>query len=164
MVRPTINSEKHYVAQSLDTVDDNTIKSRAIASAAVNPSTQQQVRVGSSIKALYIELWLLAASSQPVFQITTIEKIVAGADTMTTEQASNLHTYPNKKNILFTTQGLVGDANSNPIPVLRQWIKIPKGKQRMGLGDTFYINVAARGEAGGNNLEMCGMFIYKEYF
>ncbi len=163
MVRPTINSEKHLRAISLTTIDDNTAQSFVLIDAVVAPSVSSQVRVGAVVKAIHVELWYLSSSAQPTFHVSTIEKLVSGQIDPTSVQMSALHDYPNKKNIFKTSQGLVGDANSNPIPVFREWIPIPKGKQRFGLGDRLIITVAARGEAA-NDVEVCGMNIYKEYF
>ncbi len=163
-MRATINSEKHYRAISLNTVEFNTAESFELVVAVDVPGVAPaEVRVGATVKAVWLELWYLMSGSQPGFQVSTFEKIVAGQDSPTSAQMSDLQGYPNKKNILQTYQGLVGDANSNPIPVFRGWIKIPKGKQRMGLGDSISVNVAARGEAG-NDLEICGMAIFKEYY
>ena len=163
MVRPTINSEKHYRAISLTTVEDNTSETFRLVNADADPTVASQVRIGSTIKAIWLELWYLSSASQPTFQVSTLEKIVAGQDDPTSAQMSDLFTYPNKKNIFVTSQGLVGDANTNPIPIFRDWYKIPKGKQRMGLGDSIAVTVAARGEAN-NDVEVCGMAIFKEYF
>ncbi len=162
-MRPTINSEKHYHPRSLQQVDENTVVTMVIANAVISPADGSEVRVGSVLKAVHVEMWYLGSSAQPVFQVSTVEKLPSGLENPTSAQMSDLHKYPNKKNIFQTSQGLVGDSNSNPIPVYREWIKIPKGKQRMGLGDRLVLNVAARGEAN-NDLEVCGMFIYKEYF
>ncbi len=162
-MRPPINSEKHYRAISLATITENTVQSFALVTAVANPSVSSEVRVGAIVKAVHVELWYLGDAAQAVFQVSTFEKLVSGQDSATSVQMSALHDYPNKKNIFETTQGLVGDNNSNPIPAFRHWIKIPKGKQRMGLGDSIVLNVAARGETN-NDLEVCGMAIYKEYF
>ncbi len=162
-MRPTINTEKHYFQQSLTTVEENTVFSTNILVANANPTGPNHVRIGAIVSAIFVEIWMLSSSAQPTFQICTVEKIVAGGDRPTSAQMSVLHDYPNKKNILFSSQGLVGDANSNPIPVLRQWIKIPKGKQRFGNEDAMILNVAARGEAN-NDVQICGEFVYKEQF
>jgi len=161
-MKPTINSEKHFRPTSLTTVDNNTVVNAVIFEAVASPSTSGHVRVGAVIKAVHVELWYISSGSQPTFQVSTVEKVVAGGTPCTSDQMSNLHDYPNKKNILETSQGLVGDANSNPMPVFRHWIKVPKGKQRFGLGDAMYLNIAARGEAS-NDVEICGMNIFKEY-
>ena len=163
MVRPTINSEKHINQRSLVTIDSGTIANINIAAATESPSAPSEVRIGASIKACYVEMWYVGSSSQPVIQTSTLEKKVAGVDSMTQVQSQLLDDYPNKKNILFSSQGIVGDANTNPVPLLRGWYKIPKGKQRFGQGDSLVLNISAIGEAQ-NDLEICGLFIFKEYF
>ncbi len=151
------------VPQSLTTVEENSVVSTIIVTAVANPTDNNHVRVGAIVKAVHVELWYLSSAAQPTFQVSTVEKLVGGSGSATSGQMSDLNTYPNKKNIFETSQGLVGDSNSNPMPVFKHWIKIPKGKQRMGLGDAIVINVAARGEAN-NDVEICGMYIYKEYY
>jgi len=59
---------------------------------------------------------------------------------------------------LYTTQGLTSEQNANAVPIIRQWFKIPKGKQRFGLGDQMVLNISAAQEG----VENCGMFIFKE--
>ncbi len=163
MVRPTINSEKHFHPVSLQTVAGQSITNLNIAVAVASPGAQNEVRVGALVKAVYIELWYIGSSTQPVIQTSTFEKISSDGPNMTQPQSQGLHTYPNKKNIFYTTQGVVGDANTNPAPLFKQWIAVPKGKQRMGLGDSLVLNVAALGEVD-QDLEICGMTIYKEYY
>jgi len=164
MVQPTINSDKHYRPITLTTVADNTALSISVVIARKNPAdVSSEIRSGAVVKAVFVELWMLSSASQPTFQVTTIEKIPADGSDPTSAQMSDLYTYSNKKNILRTSQGLVGDANSNPIPIFRDWIRIPKGKQRFGLDDRFVITVAARGESN-NDIEICGIAIYKEYY
>ncbi len=127
------------------------------------PSAPTDVRVGAVVKAVYVEMWYMGSGTQPVFQVSTLEKLSGGAPFMEFTDANTLNAYPNKKNILYLTQGLVGDANSNPIPIFRGWFKIPKGKQRIGIGDQIVFNVNAFGEAD-QDIEVCGQFTYKEYF
>ncbi len=162
-MRPTINSEKHFHARSLITVAEDTVLNLTMVEAVRDPTTGNQVRVGANVKAIHVEMWYVGSSAQPVFQVSIVEKRVGDGVDITSAQMSDLHLYPNKKNIFETSQGLVGDSNSNPIPVFRHWIKIPKGKSRMGLGDKLVLSIAARGEAQ-NDLEVCGMFIFKEYY
>lgn len=77
---------------------------------------------------------------------------------MTFTNSATLDSYSNKKNVLYTTQGLTPDANGNPIPFVRQWFKIPKGKQRFGLTDSLVLNISANVE----DVTHCGLMIYKE--
>ncbi len=149
--------------RSLSTVAENTASTFDLVVARADATLSNDVRVGAVVKAIFCELWMLGSSAQAVFQVLTVEKISSQGPDPTSTQMSALNSYPNKKNILYTSQGLVGDNNSNPIPVMRQWVKIPRGKQRFGLGDRLVFTVAARGEAN-NDLEICGQFIFKEQY
>jgi len=67
--------------------------------------------------------------------------------------------WDNKKNILFTSQGLINDVDSSAMNLYRGWIKIPKSKQRMGLGDLVSWHLRTVGQS----LNFCGFELYKEY-
>ena len=136
-----------------------TILDTTLVVAVDAPTTSVQVEQGSIVKAVFVELWILAGSQQPGSFTFTIEKLSGGQPQMTFLQGAQLYDYPNKKNILYTTQGVVGDANTNPTPIFRDWIKIPKGKQRFGLGDKLSWNLQANVE----DMTHCGLAIYKEY-
>ncbi len=164
-MKAPIHSVKHFVPTAITNVTSGAIVNLlvvdAVVASAVNLATE--VNEGSVIKAVWLELWGFGVGASNTGQtfIVTVEKTVAGQTSMTHAQALALMTYPNKKNVLYTTQGVTGariDGN-NSIPVLRQWIAIPKGKQRFGLGDQFVVNVASVVET----FQICGMFIYKEY-
>ncbi len=163
-MQATINSTKHYNHHAFFTVAgaavQNNVEINAVALSAV--TNANDVRSGSEIKAIYIEYWMSGdtADTQSTFNIT-VEKTSGGQPNMTFAQAINLMNYPNKKNILYTTQGLVGAQNvTNAIPIIRQWISIPKGKQRFGLGDDLRVNIASIT----GNIRLCGISIYKEYY
>ena len=91
--------------------------------------------------------------------ITTFEKVPGGKPAMTAAQSADLSSYPNKNNVFFVSQGLYPADNQNPLPVMRGWFKIPKGKQRMALGDKLVINFHSQT----NGIDACGISIYKEY-
>jgi len=160
-----INSNKHYVPQSLATVATGTITGRSAVNAVVAPAVANadEVRQGAIVKALFVEIWILGgeASGTNTSFILTIEKRPSAAPAMTFINSQGLGSYANKKNILYSTQGVVGSdqGGQGAIPVIRQWFKIPKGKQRMGLGDRIVVNISALA----NSLVICGQFIYKEY-
>ncbi len=80
----------------------------------------------------------------------------------TAGQIAALHDYANKKNILFTAQGLVTPTDGGQVPVLRGWYKIPKGKQRFGLGDRLFLTIR-NNNAAAIDINFCGLAIYKEY-
>jgi len=162
-MKAIVNSVKHIAQGSLTTIDSGNILNVTIAKTVnAEPINPTDVVVGSVIKAVFIEYWLLGSSAQPVVTTWTLEKVPNDGTPMTFLQNQELDKYSNKRNILKLGQGIVGDSNSNPIPVVREWVKIPKGKQRFAQGDALYFNVSSLGEAQ-NDLEICGVSVYKEY-
>ncbi len=157
-----INTTKHYLHHAFFTVAaaaiTNNDEVNAVALSAV--TNANDVQSGSIVKAIYIEYWMSgdSASAQSTFNIT-VEKVSGGQPDMTFANAVNLMAYPNKKNVLYTTQGLVGDSTNNAVPIIRQWIAIPKGKQRFGLGDQLRTNIASIT----GTIRLCGIVIFKEY-
>ncbi len=115
--------------------------------------------VGAVVKAVYVEVWILSDTTAFGNVNITVEKKNNAATNMTAAQSTTLDAYPNKAQILYTTQGLTSPNTANPTPFIRQWIAIPKGKQRMALGDTIGVNISAIVLA----LEACGMQIFKHY-
>lgn len=162
-MRPQINSEKHYVQQSISTVTASTKLDVNIltAVAAGDVDLVNEVRVGATVKAIYVELWVRASEVSPGSGVFIVEKRPAGVAAATTANMAALGTYANKKNVFFVSQGLYNDQDSTATPLIRGWIKIPKGKQRMALGDKISMTIFAQGAI---DLVICGCFIYKEYF
>ncbi len=116
---------------------------------------------GSIVKACYFEMWFkgnAVAGTEDKFQLV-IEKVIADQDSITFTQMNNLMAYPNKKNVLFTSQGVTGDLTTASIPIVRNWVKIPKGKERFGLGDSLVISVSTTGATA----NVCGLNVFKEY-
>ncbi len=160
-MRPIIQSTKHYVQQSRSTISTVSIVNVDISESVVMASNNlvDEVLEGSLIKAVYVEMWLLDQANDGSFVIT-LEKVNGGMPAMTFASINALGFYANKKNVFYTTQGLsANNGVGNPIPIIRQWFKIPKGKQRQGLGDKLVLNIANNGP---NTLEFCGFFTYKE--
>ncbi len=160
-----INSIKHYVPQSLSTIASGTVTGRSVLNTVAPPATasSDEVRIGAVVKAVYIEVWLIGGevSGTNTSFLVAIEKRPSGAPAMTFANTQNLNAYGNKRNILYTTQGVVGSdqGGQGAVPVVRGWFKIPKGKQRMGQTDRIVCNISALANA----LIFCGQFIYKEY-
>ncbi len=116
---------------------------------------------GSQVKTVYIEIWLksnASAGTDTKFQII-LEKVMGAVAAITFVQMNNLMTYPNKKNILYSTQGVMGDLTTGSLPIMRGWFSIPKGKQRFGLDDQLVLTISATGA----EIERCGLIIYKEW-
>ncbi len=158
-----IVSVKHYVHRTNVLLSSGSIQNNVIAEGVVLPATAlaSDVKQGAVVKAVFCEIWLLGKgliNSTTQFNLT-VEKISSGGPIQTFAQSLNLGVYPNKKNIFYTTQGVLSGENQQSIPVIRNWILIPKGKQRMGLSDRIMLNVSATGQ----NINVCGVFTYKEY-
>ncbi len=158
-MRAPIQSTKHYVLQSLASPTTGTILVTSIADAAVVRGTaQDDVVAGSVIKAVYIEMWQRGGSVEGAVNMALI-KIPGTGVIPTFADTANYNDYENKKNILYMTQGLAGDDTTAGVPLLRGWFKIPKGKQRFGLGDQLLLVTAAIGVT----IDVCGFATYKEY-
>jgi len=164
MVAP-INSVKHYVGNPNFAVALGTSTTLEIAETVAAPvdTNREKVSEGSLIKAVHFEYWLIGKgiSNTNTQFVMTIEKSPSNASNPAFSDMLNLGGYANKKNILYTTQGIVGaNVDGSPvIPVIRDWLKIPKGKQRMGQEDRILVTFATVEQ----QLQVCGMSIYKEY-
>ena len=160
-MRPMVHTEKHYVQSSLFTVASGAITQIIIAQAiAAAPSAANHVREGSTISAVYVEMWLTSDDASAGSVIVTLEKLPGSGVAMTTTEAGALSAYDNKKNVLHTQMGLLGPNDEVPIAVIKGWFKIPKGKRRMGLEDGLMLNIFGQS----NGVSGCGFFTYKEQF
>ncbi len=160
-MKPVINSEKRIVQISLSNIAALATAGTNFVDAVQDPSATDptQVAVGSVVKAVYVELWLLGSGQQPNTSSVIVCKKATGTVSPNFTQMQNLNGWEGKKNIFEMHQGLIGDANTNPSPFFRGWIKIPKGKQRFGLGDKMLFNIAAITE----DMQFCGVIIFKVY-
>ncbi len=160
-MRPVIQSEKHYNNYSLTTVASTAVSRKDLVKgvALQDVSSAVDVPTGSIVKAVYLEIWIVAASTDVATFTLLIEKTSGAPTDITYTQTQNLNTYPNKKNVLYVTQGLFPGNTANPVPVVRQWFKVPKGKQRIGLGDEISVTIAATAQS----LEYCGLLVFKHY-
>ncbi len=161
-MRPLIKSTKHIVQYPINPLVAGTrqIINLVQAVSAPNVNLATEVEEGALVKAAFVELWLQNKADDGE-EIVTVTKDPLNATGPTFAEMGALFAYTNKKNILFTHQGLSSSDNgSGPYPILKQWIKIPKGKQRFGLGDKLNLNVS---NVSSTVLNVCGMTIYKEY-
>ncbi len=161
MVRPMVHSTKHYVQHSIGTVVPLTNEDQdfVVATQVVDKNNVTEVEEGSTIKAVYLELWIRSAATAASSFTFILCKRADAAGFPTDAEMAALGLYTNKKNILFTSQGLVNDVDSAAMNLYRGWIKIPKGKQRMGLGDRLSWHLRAVGQS----INFCGFVTYKEY-
>ncbi len=161
-MKPIIHSTKHYVQLPFNAISTGTRTIDTIITAVEGTVANLATEVveGTSIKAVFVEMWL-QNSANDGHQIVVLEKVANGQTGPNFAGMAALDSYTNKKNILFTHEGLSSnDGVGNPIPILRQWIKIPKGKQRFGLGDSLLLTIS---NPSSNNLNRCGFATYKEY-
>ncbi len=159
-MRPVIHSEKHLVQRSLETVTATMVNQFTIAEAVdIVGASNSEVAVGAVVKAIICEMWVRGQDTSPGSFVGALIKLPNGLGGPTATNMANLNDYANKNNIFYVTQGLTDVNTSFSHQVLPPLIKVPKGKQRMSLGDKWvWVNFA---QALDNN--QCGKFIYKEY-
>ncbi len=131
----------------------------SVAVAAKN--APKEVEEGSTVKAIYFEHWLKAGEASNLGSfVAAIYKVPGGGATFTFAQMAALNDVANKKNILYTTQGLMNINSGSATNFIKGWVKIPKSKQRFGLGDLLVLTISA---AATIDLDHCGFATYKEY-
>ncbi len=161
-MRPVIHSVKHLVQFPIDQISTGTLQTITLISAVENTVANLATEVveGAIIKAVFVELWLENQGNLGE-SIVTVVKDTNFLQGPTFVEHASLFTYSNKKNIFFTHQGLTSnDGVSQPTNIIRGWIKIPKSKQRFGLGDNLLLSIS---NVSASDLNRCGIAIYKEY-
>ncbi len=154
-----MNSTKHYVQKTLSTVIAGTIDTFRIVNATdLRTGDDDNVLAGAVVKAVFVEMWVRAGDTSPGSTLISLIKVPESGNVTFADQTA-LHDYTNKKNVLYHTQGLTNDQDADAIPFVRQWFKIPKGKQRFGLGDRLFLAISAQAL---DNI-ICGFATYKEY-
>ncbi len=162
MVRPMVHSTKHYVQTSITSIAAGAVGNVTIADAvSVNDKNLvNEVVEGSTIKAVYLEHWLKAGVASNVASfIAVLYKAPTGLAAFSAAQIAAMGQTDNKKNVLYMTQGLINTEGSQATNVVKQWFKVPKSKQRMGLGDRIFWSISAQG----TDVDHCGFTTYKEY-
>ncbi len=160
-MRPVIHSKKHYVQKSLATIVGSAILNQFIVkSVPVDSATADEVKEGALVKACYLEFWLRTGETAAGTYVGILYKKEADGSFPSVTDMAALHDWDNKKNILWTGMGLINDQDADATPILRGWYKIPKGKQRFGLGDDLLLSIFAQGTI---DLHVCGFATYKEY-
>ncbi len=159
-MKAPIHSRKHYVQRSLTTVVAGTVNVFQVAFAvnATLANLGSEVAEGALVKAVFVELWARGAEVSPGAVLISFVK-TPDNQSMTFIDQTDLDGWTNKKNVFYHTQGLTNDSNADAIPFVRQWIKIPKSKQRMGLGDSLLLVTSAQAL----DTNICGFATYKEY-
>ncbi len=158
-MRAVIQSRKHYFQTSISTVTAGTVFTAVFTHAVDDPSTAGQVHVGAIVKAVYVEYWLRSSGAIGTSGQAIVVKHPGGVNNPTAIEMAALTDWDNKKNILYTTQGLFNDQDADAIPIYKGWVKIPKGKQRQGLQDQIKLHVLLPVQDG----HICGFATFKEY-
>ncbi len=159
-MRPVINTEKHYVQFSLASVGSGAITNLDIIDAVAVPTALDEVREGSKISAVYIEMWLHSDDATSGSVICTLEKLSGDMSVIAVGEIAALGSYVNKKNVFYTQMGLLPNNVSYPMSVIKGWFKIPKSKQRFGLGDSLVLSMFGQS----NGFFLCGFATYKEQY
>ncbi len=159
-MKAPIHSRKHYLQKSLTTVTAATADAFQLAFAvnATIANSAFEVAEGALIKAVYVEMWARGQDTSPGSVLITLLK-VPDSQTPTFADMAALDSYTNKKNVLYHTQGLTNINTVDAIPFVRGWFKIPKSKQRFGLGDSLFLMTSAQAL----DTNICGFAVYKEY-
>ncbi len=157
-MRAPIQSQKHYVQMSRSTVATVAVNTEDVIKVLNFGTAVDEVPEGAIVKAVYVELWVLNSGNDGS-HVLIIGKNEASSFGATFAQMNALGTYDEKKNIFFTHQGLdPNDGTTGPQVVVRQWIPIPKTKQRFGKGDSLTLQLANNSL---QDLFYCGFFTYK---
>ncbi len=159
-MKPIIHSEKHIIQNSLRTVTSGNVEVLTLAEAVDVPGTNNtHVAVGAVIKALNVENWVITGDTAHGSIVMAIMKLPGGVNVPNAAEMANLNDYANKKNIFYLTMGLTNDSANSAIMNGPGLVLIPKGKQRMGLGDE-WVQVSF---SQALDQILCGKVIYKEY-
>ncbi len=158
-----INTVKHYVHLANTAIASGSLLAVIAVQAVVAPATANafSVKEGSLVKTIFYEMWVLnqgVTATNTKFTLT-IEKVPSGLASVLFADVNNLGAYDNKKNILYHTQGVISGEDTASVPIIRGWLQIPKGKQRMGRGDRIVMSITTLGQV----MAACGFFTYKEW-
>ncbi len=159
-----INTIKHYVHTPKTAIGVGAILEIVVVDAvsvASAGSNAFDVEEGALVKAVWLEYWLTSNNTiQTGASVATFCKLPNASAAPTVAQMSNLGSWDNKKNVFVAFEGLVpAEEGANPVPIFRGWYKVPKGKQRMGLGDKLSVTFGNISEG----LNVCGFATYKEW-
>ncbi len=161
-MRPRVHTEKHIVQQSLAAIASGALTSIQFVNAKQDPTAAAatDVREGAIVSAIYIEMWGTSDDTAAGTTVVTLEKRPSALGVITAAKSAALDSYDNKKNIFHTMMGLVPTDIQYPMPLVKGWFKIPKGKQRFGIGDKLVLNILAQS----NGMSICGFATYKEQY
>ncbi len=140
----------------------STNNAQDIAKAVDNPVTANvgEVKIGSIIKAIWIEFWYYGLSAGNTNDIIDIYLIKNPGANLTNPNPGTTGTSNEKKFIIREWKGLAGNKSLGGTAYSQpgRWFKLPKRYQRMGTDDRWQL--VARSATTGN---FCQKFIYKWY-
>ncbi len=156
-----VHSTKHYVQKSLATITAGAVDATVIAAAVpvADKNLVSEVEEGSSVKAVYMEYWMRSGSTTGSSGQWILYKKNADTTFASGVDMAALGDWDNKKNILATGMGLFNDQDADAIAIMRGWYKIPKSKQRFGLGDVLALSIFVPTV----DAHICGFSTFKEY-
>ncbi len=158
-MRSRVNTTKHYTQQTSFGIGSGVVTDfplvTAIAQGAAVANTFD-VFEGSVITAIYLEFWIDGVTASKT-AIWIVSKRSSDTTTPSATDMANLGAYDNKKNILNSGQGLP-PSGGNVMAIYKGWLKIPKGKQRFGLGDKLSLTV----HSIGTTTNICGLSTFKD--
>ncbi len=159
-MKPVIISRKHYVQFTEFVVPSagTLVHTYVNARETQNVSGASEIIEGNVVKAIFLEYWLSSNLTALTSFVMIVEKSPSGTVDPTFVNMAALDSYGNKKNIMFTSQGTLPGVSQNPVPILRQWFKIPKGKQRFGFKDKLKVTIAV---LGSTDVKGCAFGTYK---
>ncbi len=157
-MKQVINSDKHYVHLPVIAITSGNVSTFELVDVDNSLASASDVRVGAVVKAVFLELWADSPTSSKTINSAVLKR-PSGASAPSIANLGNMGAYINKKNVFMFHQGLA-PSNGNVVPLFREWILIPKGKQRMGLGDSIVVTTGATGAT----MNICGFATFKEYF
>lgn len=160
-MRSPINSQKMVYSSTPFTVTATNISQiqPLIAKQSADVNIAGEVPAGAVVKAIWLEYWATSDDATQGSVVVSVEKTSTNQSSMTYADSIDISNYANKNNVFYVTQGLVNPNTSVATAFVRQWIKLPKGKQRFGVDEKLVINVSSP-TAG---INMCGVAIYKAY-
>ncbi len=160
-MRPTINTEKHVVDNSVAVTTTNAVKLLAKAVTAPSNTVTTDCHRGGHIKAMWISLDFCGLAATLVNQRTMVYLIKNPGDNLTPPGVFAVGS-SNEKKFVFKqwSQMTMLNSDGNPPYHWEGWIPIPKLYQRMGTDDTISL-VFGCNTATGHGYFNC---IYKEQF
>ena len=155
-MRP-VHTVKHYVTTN-GSANANATTNRSIA--AVANSGRQAISLGATVKNVFLEYWIASSDTTvaagDAFAVM-VYKLEAGDTVPDNTSMLDPGGWNNRKNIFYYSRGLASSVQM-PTPVIRSWLKIPRGKSRFGEGDQLMITFTST-----KAYAYCGFATYKEY-